>query len=122
MAKAKGPVEITTEQFGRGFKTNVYATFWVTTSVLAHLPAGVAVINTASIQAYEPSQKLIDYARTKAAIVSAAESMASVGRQAVGQWKSDARGLAPTFLFLAAAEANCVTGEVFGNTGGKFPS
>ena len=29
--------------------------------------------------------------------------------------------LAPTFVYLASAEASYVTGEVFGNTGGKSP-
>src|SRR4051794_25309449 len=67
---------IGTERVFRVFKTNVYAMFWITKAALAHLPAGAAVVNTASIQAYEPSKELIDYAQTKAAIVSFTKSVA----------------------------------------------
>lgn len=68
--------ELTTEQFDATFRTNVYAMFWITKAALAHLPAGAAVINTASIQAYEPSPNIVDYAMTKSAIVSFTKSMA----------------------------------------------
>lgn len=61
--------EVTTEQFDATFKTNVYATFWISKAAMPHLRAGAAIINTASIQAYQPSPNLLDYAPTKAAIV-----------------------------------------------------
>lgn len=68
--------EITTEQFDAVFKTNVYAIFWITKAALAHLPKGAAIINTASIQAYDPSPTLVDYAQTKACVVSFTKSLA----------------------------------------------
>ncbi len=68
--------DITTEQFDSTFKTNVYAPFWITKEALKHLPAGAAIINTSSIQAYEPSKNLLDYAQTKACNVAFTKSLA----------------------------------------------
>jgi NAD(P)-dependent dehydrogenase (short-subunit alcohol dehydrogenase family) len=56
------------QQFDDTFKTNVYAMFWITKAALPHLPAGATIINTTSIQAYNPSEILVDYASTKATI------------------------------------------------------
>ena len=60
---------LTTEAFDETFKTNVYAMFWLCKAALPHLPPGASIINTASIQSYDPSAILSDYAPTKAAIV-----------------------------------------------------
>jgi NAD(P)-dependent dehydrogenase (short-subunit alcohol dehydrogenase family) len=60
--------DITTEQFESTFATNVYAMFWLCKYALPHMPAGASIINTTSIQAYQPSAHLLDYASTKAAI------------------------------------------------------
>lgn len=69
MARPNGILEIPTEQFDRVMKTNLYGMFWLTKAAIPHLEPGSAVINTASIQAYQPSPQLLDYAMTKAAIV-----------------------------------------------------
>ena len=60
--------ELTDEQLDHTYKTNIYSFFRVTKAALKHLPAGSAIINSTSIQAYEPSPTLVDYASTKAAI------------------------------------------------------
>lgn len=68
--------ELTTEQFDATFKTNVYAMFWITKAALPHLPAGAVIINTSSVQAFDPSPNLLDYAQTKACMVSFTKSLA----------------------------------------------
>ena len=60
--------EISDEQFDDTMKTNVYALFWITRAAVPHLQPGSSVINTSSIQAYSPSEILVDYATTKASI------------------------------------------------------
>lgn len=60
--------ELPTEQFDETFKTNVYAMFWLSKAALAHMKAGSVIINTTSVQAYQPSPNLLDYATTKASI------------------------------------------------------
>ncbi len=60
--------ELTDEQLDHTFKTNIYSFFRVTREALKHLQPGSAIINSTSIQAYEPSPTLVDYASTKAAI------------------------------------------------------
>ena len=75
MSQDGGIEDIDTEQLDRVFKTNVYAMFWLTKAALPHLGAGSVVINTSSIQAFDPSPQLMDYAMTKAAIVSFTKSL-----------------------------------------------
>ncbi|SEA32020.1 glucose 1-dehydrogenase [Leifsonia sp. 21MFCrub1.1] len=65
---AESLTDIPDDQFDHTMKTNVYAMFWLTRAALPHLPAGATIINTTSIQAYQPGEQLVDYATTKAAI------------------------------------------------------
>jgi len=60
--------EISTEEFDRTMKTNLYAMFWLCKAAVPHMPKGGAIINTTSIQADNPSPQLLPYASTKAAI------------------------------------------------------
>ncbi len=69
MAQPGGIEDITTEQFDRVMKTNLYGMFWLTKAAVAHMPKGSSIINSSSIQAYQPSPELLDYAMTKGAIV-----------------------------------------------------
>jgi len=69
MAQPDGIDDISTEQFDRVFRTNVYAMFWLCKAAVAHMPAGSSIINSASIQAFQPSAFLLDYATSKGAIV-----------------------------------------------------
>ncbi|MCK6212558.1 glucose 1-dehydrogenase [Georgenia sp. EYE_87] len=65
------------EQIERTFATNVFATFWLTKAAAPHLKEGAAVINTTSIQAFQPSEPLLDYAATKAALNNLTVNLAS---------------------------------------------
>ncbi|GGL24312.1 SDR family oxidoreductase [Caulobacter rhizosphaerae] len=67
---------IDSDQFDQTLKTNLYALFWITQAAKPHLRPGAAVINTASVQAYEPSDTLLDYATTKAGIVAFTKALA----------------------------------------------
>lgn len=61
--------EVSSSDFDQTMKTNLYALHWIVQAAVPHLPPGAAVITTASIQAYDPSPILLDYATTKAGIV-----------------------------------------------------
>jgi NAD(P)-dependent dehydrogenase (short-subunit alcohol dehydrogenase family) len=60
--------EISSEEFDRTFRTNVYAMFFLCKSAVPHMPKGGSIINTTSIQADAPGPQLLPYAATKAAI------------------------------------------------------
>ena len=60
--------EITTEQWDRTFKTNIYSFFWCTKAALEHMPDGGAIINTSSINGLRGNKMLIDYSATKGAV------------------------------------------------------
>jgi NAD(P)-dependent dehydrogenase (short-subunit alcohol dehydrogenase family) len=68
--QTRGSIDkVTTDDFDRTMKTNLYALHWIAQAAVPHLQPGASVISTASVQAYEPSPILLDYATTKAGIV-----------------------------------------------------
>jgi NAD(P)-dependent dehydrogenase (short-subunit alcohol dehydrogenase family) len=68
MARDGGLEAMSDERIERVLRTNLHALFWLTRAALPHLGRGASIINVSSIQAYEPSTSLLDYASTKAAI------------------------------------------------------
>lgn len=76
--------EFSTEEFDRTFKTNVYAMFWLCKFAIAKMQPGSVIINTASIQSFDPSPNLLAYAATKGAIVNFTKGLAkSVAKQGI---------------------------------------
>jgi len=76
MAQPGSIADITTEQFDRVLKTNLYAMFWLCKKAIPHLQPGSVIINTSSVQALSPSPELLDYATTKAGIVNFTKGLA----------------------------------------------
>lgn len=70
--------DLTSEQIRHTFETNIFAMFWITKAAVPHMPPGAAIINTTSIQSYQPSPGLLDYASTKGAITSFTKSLAKM--------------------------------------------
>ncbi len=70
--------ELSLEELDHTFRTNVFGTFLLSQAALKKLPAGGVILNTTSIQAYDPSPQLIAYAATKAAILSMTKSIAEL--------------------------------------------
>jgi NADP-dependent 3-hydroxy acid dehydrogenase YdfG len=68
--------DISTEQFDKTFKVNVYAMFWLCKFAIPRMAPGSAIINTTSIQSYQPSPTLVDYASTKGAITTFTKALA----------------------------------------------
>jgi NAD(P)-dependent dehydrogenase (short-subunit alcohol dehydrogenase family) len=68
--------DLSAEQFERTFRTNIFAMFYLCKAALPHMKPGSSIINTASIQAFDPSPYLLDYASTKCAIVGFTKALA----------------------------------------------
>lgn len=68
--------KITTEQFDRTFKTNVYGPFWLIRAALPHLSAGDAIVNTGSVNGLRGNKTMMDYATSKSAVHTLTKSLA----------------------------------------------
>ncbi|MFE0117082.1 SDR family oxidoreductase [[Kitasatospora] papulosa] len=78
MSQPDGISAISTAQFDRVVRTNLYGMFWLCKAALPHIPSGGSIINTTSVQAYKPSPHLLDYAMTKGAIVTFTQGLAQM--------------------------------------------
>lgn len=73
--------EFSSEEWDRTFRTNIYAMFYLAKAALPRMKPGSAIINTASVQAYQPSGRLLAYASTKGAIVTFTKALAELAVQ-----------------------------------------
>ncbi|ADY56313.1 3-oxoacyl-(acyl-carrier-protein) reductase [Syntrophobotulus glycolicus DSM 8271] len=107
-------LDISAGQLQMTFQTNVFSMFYLTKAALPYLKAGAAIINTASITAYEGHDRLIDYSSSKGAIVSFTRSMSeSLAKQGIR-----VNGVAPGPIWtpLIPASFSAQEVEVFGST------
>jgi NAD(P)-dependent dehydrogenase (short-subunit alcohol dehydrogenase family) len=68
--------DITPDELERTFRTNILSMFFTCQAAVEHMQPGSAIINVGSIQAYQPSPELLDYAATKGAIVNFTKGLA----------------------------------------------
>ncbi|AUX39179.1 dehydrogenase [Sorangium cellulosum] len=68
--------EIDAARVERTFRVNILAMFHLVRHALPHMREGSSIINVASIQAYQPSPNILDYASTKGAIVTFSKGLA----------------------------------------------
>jgi NAD(P)-dependent dehydrogenase (short-subunit alcohol dehydrogenase family) len=68
--------DISSEELDRTFRTNVFAMFYLCKAALPHMQPGATIINTSSIEAFQPKPPLLDYSATKGAIVTFSKGLA----------------------------------------------
>lgn len=73
----KSILDIPSEEWDKTFRTNIYPMFYICKAAFPHLKPGSTIINTASIQAYQPSASLLAYATTKGAIVTFTKALSA---------------------------------------------
>jgi hypothetical protein len=70
--------EISSEEWDRTFRTNIYSMFYLSKAALRHMKPGAAIVNTTSINAKNPSPNLLAYAATKGAIANFTAGLAQM--------------------------------------------
>jgi NAD(P)-dependent dehydrogenase (short-subunit alcohol dehydrogenase family) len=110
-------LDISTEQFDWTMKTNLYAPFWIIKAALPHLGPGSAIVATTSIQAYDPSADLYDYAQTKAATMNFVKSLA----KQLGPKGIRVNGVAPGPIWTALQVSGGATQEKIKEFGIQTP-
>jgi NAD(P)-dependent dehydrogenase (short-subunit alcohol dehydrogenase family) len=68
--------EIPAAEIERAFRTNVFAMFYLCQAAVPLMRPGSSIINTTSIQAFQPSPSILHYATTKGAIVTFTKGLA----------------------------------------------
>lgn len=110
-------LDVSTEDFDATMKTNVYAPFWIIKAALPHLQPGSVIIGTASVQAYDPSEDLYDYAQTKAATMNYVKSLA----KQLGPKGIRVNGVAPGPIWTPLQVSGGATQEKLKKFGGDTP-
>ena len=69
--------DIPEDELDAAFRTNVFAPIYMVQACLPHMKPGAVILNTVSIEGFEPKDTLAPYAATKAALVNLTKSLAS---------------------------------------------
>lgn len=104
-------------EIDRTFRTNIFSMLTTAGAALEHLDAGSSIIVTASIQAFDPSPGLIDYAMTKAAQVAFVRALA----QDVGERGIRVNAVAPGPIWTPLIPATDFDTEKLENFGKDTP-
>ena len=110
-------LDITSDSFDLTMKTNIYAPYWITKAALPKLPEGAVIIATTSVQAYDPSENLFDYAQTKAANVAFVKSLA----KQLGPKGIRVNGVAPGPVWTPLQTSGGQPQDAIVEFGGKTP-
>jgi NAD(P)-dependent dehydrogenase (short-subunit alcohol dehydrogenase family) len=73
--------DVPLDEVKRTFDTNIFGTFALTQAALKELKPGASILNTTSIQAYQPGENLVAYTATKAAVLSITKSVAKLAME-----------------------------------------
>jgi NAD(P)-dependent dehydrogenase (short-subunit alcohol dehydrogenase family) len=72
----EGIDEITGEDFAEIYRVNVIAPFLLAKAAAHNMKPGSAIINTASVEAYDPTETILPYSASKSALVSVTKGLA----------------------------------------------
>jgi NAD(P)-dependent dehydrogenase (short-subunit alcohol dehydrogenase family) len=71
-----GIADLPTGDFDAVMRVNLYASMFLARAAVPRMNAGSSIITTSSIQGFDPSSRLVDYAMTKAALVAFTKALA----------------------------------------------